>query len=294
MNPNNQTIPDDEIDLKEIILTLWKEKILIFVITLLFTFLGFFYQAFKPKVYQTSATIRFTSYAVFEEFLPFMTIKNLDIMSSTYNNEFRRNLLSTIQAVRFVEKNEKLNNLKAQLKKKNIDLNDYFKNRIKEEKKKKDKTKIHLTFIQPLDAQEFLDDYIIYTKKNTESKIKDQIANIISNQIKIYNQNLDIAKKINLMSPFAKSLDQSKFTVTSPYELFYRGTKVLTLQILYLEQLLDQSKNLTLNYDPILLESSKPELTLTSPTKFVTISIALILGLFISIITVFIRIILSR
>ena len=41
MNPNNQTIPDDEIDLKEIILTLWKEKYLILIITLAFTIGGY-------------------------------------------------------------------------------------------------------------------------------------------------------------------------------------------------------------------------------------------------------------
>lgn len=51
MNLNNQTISDDEIDLIEIILTLWKEKYLILIITLFFTVAGYIYGTLQPKVY---------------------------------------------------------------------------------------------------------------------------------------------------------------------------------------------------------------------------------------------------
>ena len=58
MDPKNQVILDDEIDLKKIIISLWKEKFLILIITLIFVVVGYFYGILKPKVYQTNFILR--------------------------------------------------------------------------------------------------------------------------------------------------------------------------------------------------------------------------------------------
>jgi LPS O-antigen subunit length determinant protein (WzzB/FepE family) len=57
MKKNNSYL-DDEIDLREIIKTLWNEKILILSISLVFMVIGYVYGALQPKIYKTEITIR--------------------------------------------------------------------------------------------------------------------------------------------------------------------------------------------------------------------------------------------
>ena len=75
MNPNNQTIHDDEIDLREIILTLWKEKYLILIITLVFTVAGYIYGNLQPKVYQTTITLRDAPTLIFKKYELFISFQ---------------------------------------------------------------------------------------------------------------------------------------------------------------------------------------------------------------------------
>jgi capsular polysaccharide biosynthesis protein len=67
---------------------------------------------------------------------------------------------------------------------------------------------------------------------------------------------------------------------------------VLTQQITYLNKLLNETKNLTLDYNPILEQASSPELTTKSPIIYAAIT--LLLGLFFSLMIVFIRSIMHR
>jgi LPS O-antigen subunit length determinant protein (WzzB/FepE family) len=49
VKPDSRILQDDEIDLVEIIKTLWNEKILILSISLIFMAIGYVYGAFQAK-----------------------------------------------------------------------------------------------------------------------------------------------------------------------------------------------------------------------------------------------------
>ncbi len=75
--------------------------------------------------------------------------------------------------------------------------------------------------------------------------------------------------------------------VNEPYALFYKGTKVLTQKITYLNKILNETKNLTLDYNSILEQASRGSLIAKSPIIYATI--ALLLGLSFSLIAIFIK-----
>jgi LPS O-antigen subunit length determinant protein (WzzB/FepE family) len=64
---------DDEIDLSEIIKTLWNEKILILSISLIFMVIGYVYGALQPNIYKTEITIREAPSSLFEAYRPFFS-----------------------------------------------------------------------------------------------------------------------------------------------------------------------------------------------------------------------------
>ena len=114
----------------------------------------------------------------------------------------------------------------------------------------------------------------------------------IKNEIKIYGQNLEIAKTINLENPILKSFAEGNSVVNEPQALFYKGSKVLYLQKSYLEALLKEIDDYTFNYNPILEKASNPMLVTKSASVFMAITFAL--GLFFSIIIIFIRLMFVR
>lgn len=130
MNSDKQTIADDEIDLREIILTLWKEKFLILIITLTSGVAGYIYGNLKPKVYQTTISFRDIPDFLFERYREFIFTQQLSTFALNFNNEFKSNLLSGDLISKFVEETEKGNGLKLYLKEKNINSKDYFKDKL--------------------------------------------------------------------------------------------------------------------------------------------------------------------
>ena len=137
-----------------------------------------------------------------------------------------------------------------------------------------------------------MNDYIIFIKQLTESNSKEQFIENIKNEIKIYNRSLEIAKKINLENPILKSFVQGNSVVNEPVTLFYKGSKVLDLQKSYLEELLKEIDNFSLNYNPILEQASNATLITKSANTFAAIAFAL--GLFFSFIVIFARSIFAR
>jgi hypothetical protein len=118
-------------------------------------------------------------------------------------------------------------------------------------------------------------------------EFKEQLKESIKNEIKIYDQNLEIAKTINLENPILKSFAEGNTVVNEPQALFYKGSKVPSLQKYYLEELLKGTDNNTFNYNPILEQASYPTLVTKSASIFMTITFAL--GLFFSFIVIFIK-----
>ena len=147
--------------------------------------------------------------------------------------------------------------------------------------------KYSLTYLQPLPGPSFLNDYIIFNQQQTVTMFRQQLTQNIINEINIHQHHLDIAKKIDLNNPIFQSMPESRIVVNDPQALFYKGTIVLTQQITNLNKLLNEAKNLTLDYNPILEQASSGSLISKSPIIYA--AIALLLGLFFSLMTVFIR-----
>ena len=125
MKRNSRISQDDEIDLGEIIKTLWNEKILILSISLVFVVMGYVYGALQPKIYKTEIILREASPSLFEAYRPFFSTRQQDI-ARQFNDDFKLNLSSIDILVQFVEETNTINDLKNDLKEKNISPRNYF------------------------------------------------------------------------------------------------------------------------------------------------------------------------
>ena len=194
--------------------------------------------------------------------------------------------------VQFVENNNTINDFKNYLKEKNISIEKYFQPQLGTrkferviDKKNNIQNKYSLTYSQPLPGESFLNDYIIFAQQKTMTIFKQQLTQNIINEITIHQQHLEIAKKIDLENPILQSIGVG--VVNEPDALFYKGSKVLTQQITYLNKLLNETKNLTLDYNPILEQASSGSLITKSPIIYAVI--ALLLGFFFSFLFILFR-----
>jgi LPS O-antigen subunit length determinant protein (WzzB/FepE family) len=298
MKKNNTYLADDEIELREIIKKLWSEKILILSISLIFMVVGYVYGTLKPKIYQTEIILREAPSVLFEPYRLFLDKQQQQQqqqqqgLAKEFNEETKLNLLNLGMLLQFYENNNKINSFKTYLKEKNINPKDYFRGKFNSTK---DKNNYYLTYSQPLPGENFLNEYIIFIKQQTLMKYRKYLAQLVLNEINIYEQQLQIARLVNLENPILKSMnnsDGSSVIINEPAALFYKGTKVLSQKITHLNELLNETKNLTLDYNPIFLEASPSKLITKSSIIYAAMFFSL--GLFFSLIIVFIRSIMHR
>ena len=294
MKKNNSYL-EDEIDFREIIKTLWHEKILILSISFVFMVAGYVYGALQPKIYKTEIVLREAPSSFFEVYRSFYITEQQQQQQSIareFNDNFKLNLSSLDTLVQFVEETNTINDFKNHLKDQKISARDYFKEKFKPAIDKKIQNKYILTYSQPLPGETFLNNYIIFVRQQTLSMVKRQLTQIIVNEIKNYEQQLEIAKKINLENPILQSMADGRSVVNEPQALFYKGSKILATQIIYLNELLNKTNNLTLDYNPILEKASSGSLISISPKIYA--ATALFSGLFFSLMIVFISSALRR
>ena len=280
MKKNNPYLADDEIDLREIIKTLWNEKILILSISLFFMVIGYVYGALQPKVYKTEIILREAPSSLFEAYhlstQQQQQQQQQQGFASQFNHNLKLNLSSLDTLVQFVEATNTINDFKNYLKEKNISPRNYLKGKFELVIDKKNK--YSFSYSQPLPGPSFLNNYINFAHEQILTIFKQQLTQSIINEISIHQHHLEIAKKINLDKPILQSMLEGRNVVNEPDALFYKGAKVITQQITYLNKLLNESKNLTLDYNPILEQASSGSLITKSPIIYA--AIALLVGLF--------------
>jgi hypothetical protein len=103
----------------------------------------------------------------------------------------------------------------------------------------------------------------------------------------IYKENLEIAEKIGLEYPFLKSASESGNRIYQSEILFYQGTRALSQQLVYLNRDLDQSKNLSLDYNTILVSGISTSLVSVSTEIYVILAFSI--GLLFSMMILFLR-----
>jgi hypothetical protein len=117
--------------------------------------------------------------------------------------------------------------------------------------------------------------------------MKKQLIKKILNEINFYEHNLKIAEIINLSNPILQSTGQNISLLAEPEALFYRGTKVLSQELIYLNLLLNDVKNTTYDNN-IILHKATPAMLITKEPHFIMV-ISFIFGLFLSFIIVFLK-----
>ena len=286
MNTDKKISQDKEIDLKEFKVLLIREKLFILIIALSFTIAFYIYSAYQLKFYQTTINISDASFSDFEPYTKYFPEKKNNQYVKVFNNDFKTKLLSFDHLMAFVKQYNKINEFKSYLKKKNINIEDYFRNKpnkVVSIKKNKEKNLYALNFSKPLPGQEFLNDYIIYTKKIAETKITETLLRDTQDLILIYNKHLEIAKKIDLDFP----RPGTKPELNKLDNLFNKGTKVLTHEIQIIEHSIDQLQKLSLKYNPIVDKASKPIQISKSTHFFILFGFAN--GLFLAVFIIFIK-----
>ena len=292
MKINKSLIKADDIDLLELLRKIYKEKVLLIFVSLLFMVMGYVYGLLQPKIYKTTVLLREAPSYLFLNLRPGATKQSffnaqLFPLAKDFDNEFKIILSSSEYLTRFIEQNNKTNEFKLNYKNKNIEIKKNLKKKveIKLVLEKDSSFQYTVTYPEHLAVDQFLNDFIFFAKEETEALIKKQTEYYINNEIRKYKDNLEIAKKINLENLVPDRY--YSYDSNEDFALFSRGTKVLSYQIADLNQRLIENKKLKLDYNPILGKESST--TLISKSPLVLGAIFFVLGLFLSLMLIFIR-----
>jgi LPS O-antigen subunit length determinant protein (WzzB/FepE family) len=295
MKKNNTYLADDEIDLVELIKSLWKEKILILSISIICALFGYLFASFYLQKFKTEIKLKNPPTQLFETYSFLINNNNNNNNNNKiveqFISDFKLNFLSLDNVESFVEESRDLDNFKRYLKSKNITVKKYFKDRLGEAKEKNIiiLNKYILVFEKKyLDGDIFFTNYAEYIKKKTITESKKNIKLMIENKIYSYEQDLENAKLINLENPILiKSLNVQTQAFYEPEASFYKGSKVLTQNIIHLKKLLQKLENDEFNYNAISDKASSPELyNLSASLIFL---LGLISGFFLSLVIIFFK-----
>lgn len=291
----------DIIHLSDIAKVIWKEKILIFLISSIILIIASFYSVnsidsryiFKIK-FRSLASYAIEKFNVYIEKPTYKAIEQddpLDKLILEFNKEFLVNITSLNYILDFMK-----------LNKQNYDFNydddyikDFFKGSMKISSERKEHLPNEYTLVieksllknKKLTLDEkFLDDYVIYVQTRTFELIRNKIIQKISNNISLYKHHLEIAEQIGLREPILKFFE-GKTVINEPDALFYKGSVVLNQQIMYFQQSFSTIKDLELEFNPILLEASKEIKSSSNIIKI--LSVAILLASFLSFLIILVK-----
>jgi hypothetical protein len=260
------------------------------------------YSLSQSKIYKAEIVLRNAPSSLFEAYRTFLIAEPLQLqlqsqsqsqssegISKYFNDEFNSLLLSLDNLVQFVENNNKIDDLKNNLKEKDISVSDYFNGKFVyvEDKDKKNLKKYSLIYSEPFPVDTFLKDYIIFTQQQALIIFKKTLTQKIHARTSLYQQHLKIAENIGLKNPILQSMIEGRGVINEPEALFYKGAKVLSQELIFLNDLLDETQNLKLDYSPIIERTLSKPLITQSPKIFVFIG--LVLGFFFSFIIIFLK-----
>ena len=301
MKKINKYLIDDEIDLRDLIRKLWKEKILILFISIIFGLLGYFYQLLKPHEFISEITLKNLPTQIFEPYNLFniYTTNNTSNNNNNNNNivlqinsDFKLNLLSLDNVQNFIEESREFDNFKRHLKLRNISAKEYFANKnIGEVKENRIiiPNKYFLKHSKELDGAIFFNKYVEFVKKKTIVEFKNNLKITLLNNINNHQEALEIAKKIQLENPIIKTTNQQQ-VVNEPEALFYKGTKVISENLNYLNKRLIKLENDQFNYNIILQKAVTLKNPINLPLYFALgLILGLILGSFLSLIIIYLK-----
>ena len=286
MKSKNISNDDDLIDIGKLLKSLWKDKFIILVISAIFSVMGYFYAESLPKYYSTEIKIRSTHKYLFDKYdsLYMHNEKNKVYGAKDYyNQEFVLLLESSETIDRFIKQNKKYNDF----------LHYIYETKLTNNKNKKTKKKIsslitlELVLTEKFDDKDFLNDYVMFVKQETEKNFKNQTFILLNSKIADHEKNLEVANEINLENPILKSMVDGNSVVNEPEALFYRGSKVLKKQLIHLRNLKSDIKEFSIDYN-LILDKASDLVLISRPSKNFIIP-SFLIGMFFSFFILIIR-----
>jgi LPS O-antigen subunit length determinant protein (WzzB/FepE family) len=237
---------------------IWEYKILIISNIIIFVLIAHLYVNFIFNNYKFISIIAVKNYPF--ELLDIYN-KKLSRPERTFhldfNSDYNLNLLSYDNLNDFLEQSkiEELNGLKKFLISNNISSRAYFADGnfgLYTSDKKENVIKYFVHFPYEKGGDIFLNNYIIFTKNKTLNTFKNKLRLLLEDKITNYEENLEIAKKLNLLEPVLIRPQSDNDG------LYYKGSKVLIEEIKFYKILKKNLDNNTLDYNPILDVATSP------------------------------------
>ena len=255
---------DDEIDLRDLFLLVWRQKILVLFFIILGSILFVIYaksstENFKYKV----AHITLKAPSISDPDLGSFAVKFDNVNQQVgFFYEFKRNLLSNDNFAFFIEnrKDKDLDELKENLIKKNLTLRKYLDNQILigevEINGKVVLNKFFIRYPKVLNGENILTDYVLFVKDQIIKDFNNSKQLELLSLIEKTQQSLFIAEKLGIIFPTNNinptiNINNDSNLIKSDFE-YYKGTVVLTEQLAYLNATLKNANLRKINYNPIL------------------------------------------
>ena len=294
---NNSYLADHEIVLSDFIKSLWKEKILILSISIICGLAGYLYASFQPQEFKAKIKLKNPPSQLFEVYSQELNYRNnnsnIDIRGQ-FIFDFKLNFLSLNNLQNFTEESREFDNFKEYLRLRNISSKKYFENKIHEVKEKNliIPNEYFLVYTKELDGDIFLNNYAQFIKKKTVFEIKKNLKLSITNKIAALENALEKAIIINLENPILKSTNQTNLVVTERDDLFYKGSKILLQEIIYLNRFLIKLENDQFNFE--ILSDNPLSFPINKNLNLTYLAIGTMFGLFLSFGIIFFRSILKN
>jgi len=296
---NNYYSESNDINLKESIKLIWKDKILVLFITIIFGLLACLYKFSLYEEFRSKVSLKSPPYQLFTNFNFIENVINNREFShfEWFNYNLNLNLLSNDNLEEFISQSKIKNEYYKKIKflKTNIKYGsslEEIKNSEDEKKFKNISNSYFLIFPKEIQGDILLNDYIQFTKNKTINELKKNLKEQVQTAILKYNAHLNIASELKMLEP-AGFWGQPWKVENQDISLFSRGTKIINQEINLLNNLLVTLDDNSFDYNHILEKPSKPEIAESIGT-YVYLLLGLTIGFFLSLMIIFFKNILKK
>ena len=298
---------DETVDLGFFIKLILKEKILILLFCTICSLLAYLYISFSTQNVRTEIKLNVPPAHLFEHYnfalnnnsytnnnnvnILNNNILNNNIIAKQFIYDFESYFLSLDYFESFIEQSRDFDYFKEYLKSRNTTSKEYLTGDKFGNVKVNDiivPNKYFLVLPEKIDEIKFIKNYLQFIKNITVIEFKKNLKLSIENQINTYEQDLEIAKIIQLENPIIKSTTNFNLVINAPDSLYYKGTKVLSQKIVYLKKTLLKLEKDQFNYNLVLETISRPSSDILE-NQLAVMFFGFLFGLFLSIIIIFIR-----
>jgi hypothetical protein len=281
-------------ELKNFFSIINKNKYFILFMSSLFPLIFFInFLIFNPKEYKSEVNLVKTSDYFFEFYNLILTQerdprindefrKNTTALSSEFEKNLNNRLKSAQNINSFLENSKEFENFKSFLKSRNISAAEYFSN-YRMHLSKEDNT-FYLIFPKELEGNIFLDKYIIYTVEKEKKNFLDAIKKTTNNLNNYYQILLDVADT----RPAQKGMTFNDF-IFSNRKVFIDSEDALSLRqkILINQKINKMLENINPDINFTLSNATNPQLY--SKFRWILLFTSFLIGIFFSLIVIFIR-----